>query len=1161
METHPQTYAPPLPAHLDFDQLRDLALARLQALSGEHWTDYNAHDPGVTLLEALCYALTDLGYRAGYPVADWLAEGDGGASLPGPEVALPSPPVSAVDWRRLLSADAGNRYARLQAPDESKAPAVLYYTEEEGGALSNVPDPGARAVPLRGLLQALLGDSKTINAHRGLGTDYAGNQNVSPLPLFIELDVEVTAEMNSPAALRELGRQLAGALREAVEMPPRFQTPAQRVAAGASPDDVYEGPLLSQGIPVEGGRPDVVARKALYVSDLVGAVAAVPGVRLLQKIAVNRTGGGASGEWVLPLSADVHPYIDSFFIQLFSGSTMVLKFSGPQPPETAPVPAGVPTPPAQAGRRRRMDRYHSIRHHLPAVYGLDADTSANPARARQLSAYLLFFEQILANAFSTLGETARLFSPGSDDWDKPAFRLLNDIPGASGVWASGAETLAETWESPEYGTRRRLRLLEHWLARFGETLPHIPDNPDELQDDSPAESLQEQQTLVNIHRAFWKTWPALSARRGLGCDTSKPDDISGVEQRITALLGLRENERIYLVEHILLRPLPDHDVPDERGFLLTHVPNPDPYSLRVTVVYRKDEGRFRDSAFLKVFVQTVREEIPAHLTLNLKGLDMVTQGLFHTYWQQWRAALADQTDSYRFRVCRDAVIDFLYEYNPGDANARFLLGWPVPILDLPVPKDIMVAPGAPATIELKNAQPNVQYQLYDRDGLLPVQAAQSKDIAGNIIFTTATLSEDTVFRIMATKSLPGLGPTNMVRQGLLTNRILVRVGVRTDNLGIRLEQSEINFGAIAAVIIDQSQAEVQYQLIRANGTALSAVVAGNATQPIRLETTAGLNDDTEIRVRATRLNQSQDINQPGLVYVRPNPGLGVQIANPVLDYNAEARVVVANAQAGVSYRLYYREIADYEIIHKTGAEPGELGIPLTGGLPAVRLDAAKAVAAPRGWNTMVVVENAAPGVNLTLPGVVVREDTWFRVEALKRHADGHQHQPVFLSGISAVVVRPNPAIEATLLTPQPAAGSIAEVELKNVQSGVSYQLTQPDGATGLGMAEYVHDTGAESPRRDGIGDLVVGRSSGMKIGVDFAIGPNQPSQSVRLASGPLNPAPASMRVLARKIQTGLSIVLAATLTLTPPPAGRQAAAPAPDAESPKPRAPRKPRKP
>ena len=40
---------------LDFNGLRQRGIALLQDLSQGRWTDYNLHDPGVTLLELLCY--------------------------------------------------------------------------------------------------------------------------------------------------------------------------------------------------------------------------------------------------------------------------------------------------------------------------------------------------------------------------------------------------------------------------------------------------------------------------------------------------------------------------------------------------------------------------------------------------------------------------------------------------------------------------------------------------------------------------------------------------------------------------------------------------------------------------------------------------------------------------------------------------------------------------------------------------------------------------------------------------------------------------------------------------------------------------------------------------------------------------------------------------
>ena len=48
---------------LSYDKLRKLGLDHIASFSGKIWTDHNTHDPGITILELLCYALTDLGYH------------------------------------------------------------------------------------------------------------------------------------------------------------------------------------------------------------------------------------------------------------------------------------------------------------------------------------------------------------------------------------------------------------------------------------------------------------------------------------------------------------------------------------------------------------------------------------------------------------------------------------------------------------------------------------------------------------------------------------------------------------------------------------------------------------------------------------------------------------------------------------------------------------------------------------------------------------------------------------------------------------------------------------------------------------------------------------------------------------------------------------------
>ena len=60
---------------LDFSELLEKGMKYVQELSGDVWTDYNSHDPGVTILEQLCYALTDVAFRTSLPIEEILTPG------------------------------------------------------------------------------------------------------------------------------------------------------------------------------------------------------------------------------------------------------------------------------------------------------------------------------------------------------------------------------------------------------------------------------------------------------------------------------------------------------------------------------------------------------------------------------------------------------------------------------------------------------------------------------------------------------------------------------------------------------------------------------------------------------------------------------------------------------------------------------------------------------------------------------------------------------------------------------------------------------------------------------------------------------------------------------------------------------------------------------
>jgi hypothetical protein len=57
----------------DYVALRKKGIELIEKLGSNFWTDYNIHDPGITVLELLCFAQTEIGYKLGFSIEDLLA--------------------------------------------------------------------------------------------------------------------------------------------------------------------------------------------------------------------------------------------------------------------------------------------------------------------------------------------------------------------------------------------------------------------------------------------------------------------------------------------------------------------------------------------------------------------------------------------------------------------------------------------------------------------------------------------------------------------------------------------------------------------------------------------------------------------------------------------------------------------------------------------------------------------------------------------------------------------------------------------------------------------------------------------------------------------------------------------------------------------------------
>ncbi|MFN0317187.1 MAG: hypothetical protein ACKVQA_19375 [Burkholderiales bacterium] len=485
-----------------FEALRAEGIRLIQSLSGRIWTDYNLHDPGVTILEQLCFALTELCYRVEFPVADHLAGADGkidfhALALIGPAKVFPCRPTCIADYRRALldridtienvwlSASRGNRKGAGKSFYHGLYRIVVKRAEE---ILAPQISTTSGKDPVEDEVLAV------YRRNRGLCEDVGEVTVAAPADYELLADIDIEGTRSPVEIAAEIYVQCARAMAVGLS----FESFEQALERGDAVEDILNPRYSERG--VLGDEALITAdRGQLFVGDLVTRVKVIDGIRRVRHLALRAANGAACTgtlTWDPQLSAPrLHPPSEAGQlnnIALFRGGSRLelsarevraryqdLRAStsrrthGPQNLETL-----LPQP---RGTFRDLQSYTSIQNQFPAVYGINAEglpassTAERRAQARQLKGYLALFDQIMADAAAQLHHLRDLLSIRKGQtqtyWTQPLDDAM--VPGIGDVYR-------ERHKSDESSDRqqarlnrfrnRRHRVLDYLLALHGETL-------------------------------------------------------------------------------------------------------------------------------------------------------------------------------------------------------------------------------------------------------------------------------------------------------------------------------------------------------------------------------------------------------------------------------------------------------------------------------------------------------------------------------------------------------------------------------------------------------------------------------------------------------------------------------------------------------------------
>jgi hypothetical protein len=555
---------------LRYDLLFEEGLKFAQKYSGKIWTDYNYHDPGVTFLEYLSYALTDLGYRTDFPLEDIFLFGADDFDpikqnlLFGPATIFNTTPSTVNDYRKLII-DRVKRVANAWIiPIEDHKMGIRGLFEifiECSEELSELE--------LKFLKREV---AEVFHAHRMIGHDLEEVYILKKVYLSIKGDVTIESDSLGELVMAKIYSDLDSYINPQVDLYDPMKLWQEK---GFNPEQVFAGPLPKFGFIFDHHLSQKV--EAIYLSRIKEIILGVEGVKEIKNLQLFKNGLPVFDNFVyfnrteFPKIQYLDEHTEAFETQLTLLKNRVEYVIDPVITKQLIASEVLSTSKFYHGELNyeeklpkgrfsleELQKHYPIHNELPELFGVGKNgisrnaSKETQASVHQLAAYLYFFEQMMASYLAQLAGLRNLFSVGSiiDTY-------FNQIPSAIPNLETFVDGLDGFQSQIEDCSRqnddffdRRNRLLNHLLARFGENLDEA--SLKKMSQGNSMDAAEEVDlSLVEAKINFLNSIVELGKNKAKAFDLKSEffwdsENIAGLEKRLALSLNLKNQKRRYL---------------------------------------------------------------------------------------------------------------------------------------------------------------------------------------------------------------------------------------------------------------------------------------------------------------------------------------------------------------------------------------------------------------------------------------------------------------------------------------------------------------------------------------------------------------------------------------------------------------------------------------
>ena len=393
---------------LTYEYLKKKALKYLDRIGGEKWDDYEEHDPGITILEELCFAIMDLDYRLSFSVEDILADNPGASNdrirfFEACDI-LPSSPVTLNDYYKIILDIDHVRNCRI-IPIRDRDKVIGCYRV----LLCIEPHDEYTCNKVLGLVK------NKLLSNRNLCEDFSTITTFDFIDVY--LDLSFVLDIRGDIDCEGLVSRILVCVQEFFIPAVRFSSLSEALQK-RSIDDVFNGPNLEHGFILDDDLKKIMLKTEFNIVDVLSAISSIPNVSNILSFSLYRSANNEPIRNILKVREDqlVRLIFKQSNVKIFTSTMSVVEtdkvklvmmakrlynINNKKPLHDEKI--GI-----HDGNYRNLYKCDSIQNDFPLIYsvgqeGCSSDyTKQQIDQVKQFKGYLMFFDQFIKLYLSTL---------------------------------------------------------------------------------------------------------------------------------------------------------------------------------------------------------------------------------------------------------------------------------------------------------------------------------------------------------------------------------------------------------------------------------------------------------------------------------------------------------------------------------------------------------------------------------------------------------------------------------------------------------------------------------------------------------------------------------------------------------------------------------------